>query len=424
MWADDPELRRAVDWFKTYIPDDDWQRRRLAAFAWLHASAIGEIGKDEKGQFFDAGDAFGWYLFLAEATLDHLWNVEPMYASRVVPLFRAIGRSLPLLLEVPGVDERVKRLVGPERRQPNGGLFELLVASAYRRMRADVAFKPEVAGQKTYDLDVTIDGVTYAVECKRMETSQYGEQERTRMRLLWYPASDIVANLGGSAFSSVDFKVPLSEVPDLYLVDKVRHWLSTGMTSLLWEDEIGQGVVGDMDLGPLQAALEDNEILAAGTLVIKLLTGRYRRHESHLQAIRFQTDGSPRFMSRCDQAIILRWKCSAEASVNAKAKDVVAKLAQATEQLPDDRPGIVHVGLEAVEGDASEDARIARVLASLERFEPRGKPLEFVYVHYFLPDSPPEGGWDFDERVDWRRISGTRLRPLRPATLVTPNTQD
>ncbi|UYN98673.1 MAG: transposase [Devosia sp.] len=418
LWQDDRDLRRAVDWLKSYI-GDDWERRRIAAFVRLHASAIGDNSGDEKGRFFDPTDMFGWYLFQAEAVLDHLWNSEPMYASRIVPVLREIGRSLPLLLDVPGLESRVRRLVGPERKQPNGGMFELLVAAAYRRRGAAVAFKEEPRGEKAHDLDVTLEGVTYAIECKRMETSEYGEAERMRMRHLWYPASDLMASLGRSVFGNVDFKVPLSDVPDRYLIDKARDWLDSSNPSLLWQDEMAVGVIGDLDLEPLQTALEDNEILAAGTLVIKLLTGRYRRHESHLQAIKFSVDGSPRYMSKCDQALILRWKCSAEASVNAKAKDVVAKLSQALDQLPKDRPGIIHVGLEAVEGDASEAARIERILKSLKRFDPRGKPLEFVYVHYFIPDSPPEAAFDFEERVDWQRITGTRKRPLQPETLIT-----
>ncbi len=47
-WPDDPDLRRAVDWLKGYV-GDDWPRRRLAAFARLHASAVGDDGFDEKG---------------------------------------------------------------------------------------------------------------------------------------------------------------------------------------------------------------------------------------------------------------------------------------------------------------------------------------------------------------------------------------
>lgn len=424
-WPDDPNLRRAVDWLKGYV-GDDWQARRLAAFARLHSSALGDMGDEEKGYFYDRGDVFGWYLFVAEAALDHLWNFEPMFGARVIPLLRAIGRSMPLLIGVPGLDERMRRMVGTERAQPNGTLFELLVAAAYRRGGADVAFVPEAPGQKkTHDLDVTLNGVTYAVECKRLETSEYGDKERMRMRTLWHPASEWIASLERSAFCSVDFKVETAGVPDDYLLGKVTEWLSSGRPSMLWDDDVGRGVIGDMDLGPLQEALSGgNDILAAGTLTIKLLTGRYHRHESHIQAIKYRSDSSPRLMNECTQAIVLRWKCSAGASVNAKAKDVVAKLARATEQLPSDRPGIVHIGLEAVEGDASEQARIERVLSSLERFDPKGKPLEFAYVHYFIPDSPPEGGWDFEERVDWRRISGGRQPPLLPAMLVTPSNEN
>ncbi len=84
-----------------------------------------------------------------------------MFGSRVVPILTAIGRSLNLLQSVSGVDERVRRIVGPERSQPNGGLFELLVAAAYRRAGATVAFRPERPGTaKTYDMDVCLSGST------------------------------------------------------------------------------------------------------------------------------------------------------------------------------------------------------------------------------------------------------------------------
>lgn len=70
-----------------------------------------------------------------------------MFGSRVVPIIMAIGRNLELLRDVEGIDERVRRLVGPERRQPNGALFEFLVAAAYRRAGAKVVFLPERPGQ-------------------------------------------------------------------------------------------------------------------------------------------------------------------------------------------------------------------------------------------------------------------------------------
>ena len=115
------------------------------------------MGSDDKGRFFSEADIFGWYLFLADAFLDHIWNYEPMYGSRVVPVLASVGRNLDLLRDVDGLEERVRRLVRGERRQPNGGLFELLVGAAYRRAGGKVAFLPEKPGKaKTHDMNVTL----------------------------------------------------------------------------------------------------------------------------------------------------------------------------------------------------------------------------------------------------------------------------
>ena len=274
-WPDNPDLRRAVDWLKAFMSRSEWQARRNAAFIRLYGSALGLPAHDRKGRFFDDTDTFGWYLFLADALLDHYWNYEPMFGSPVVPLFAAIGRDLGLLSSVRGLTERVKRLVGPERRQPNGGIFELLVAAAYRRAGGDVAFRAEAPGiSKTYDMDVNLAGREIAVECKRMETSDYGERERTRMRQLWRPASDLAQSAQRSTFGNITFAVPVFDVPDRYLFDRVSEWLTSGLPSLLWTDAISQGVVGDLDLGPLQKILETDQVLIPGTQLHEILTGR------------------------------------------------------------------------------------------------------------------------------------------------------
>lgn len=418
---DHPDLRRCVDWLKSYLQPGEWESRRNAAFTRLYASAYGFPAEDERGRFFDESDKFGWYLFLAEAFFDHPWNYEPMYGSRVVPLFAALGRDLELLNSVAGLDERVKRLVGPERRQPNGGVFELLVAAAYRRAGGEVAFRPERPGiAKTHDMDVTIGGRELAVECKRLETSDYGERERMRMRELWEPAAYIANAAERSTFGNVSFLIPVFGVPNRYLHDKVRRWLDSGSPAHVWADEVARGTMGEPDLTPLQHVLEGNEVLSASTRLQELLTGQYVRHARILQAVRTRQGMSPRYIKACDLAILLQWQSLAPASIDAKARDVLKKLAEANSQLPDDKPGIVHIGFEAVEGDEVERARYAKILASTGNFDPKGKPLEYVYIHYFVPESPPDEAWAFDETVHWQKIGGTDPRPLRSAFLVMP----
>lgn len=420
-WPDNPELRAAVDWFKSHMPNEEWHQRRVAAFVLLHRRAYGMTDLEEKGRFFDPGDSFGWYLFQAEAFLDHMWNYEPMYGSRVVPVLIAIGRDRALLEAMDGIDERMRRIVGSERRQPNGGLFELLTAAAYARQGGKVGFRPEERGRaRSWDLDVELGGRRYAVECKRMEVSEYGDRERTRMRQLWGPVAHLLAEEEVSTFCSVNLKVAASEVPDDYFVGKLVTWRSSDRPSLLWKDEVSEGVIGEMDLGPLQRVLETDDVLAAGTRLHQLLAGRYIRHANYNQIIRFQPGASPRYIGECDLAILFRWQNSSSISIGAKARDVMRKLAEAHDQLPSNTDSIVHIGFEAVEGDDVEKARYEKILASTGRFDAKGKPLRYVYCHYFVPESPPDEAWAYDETVQWRRISGDIPRPLAEPFLVLP----
>ena len=193
-WPDSLDVRRAVEWFRSGIPADEWKRRRLAAAKRMYGLIINGTEPGESGRFFESRDSFGWYLFQAEAYIDHVWNYDPVFGSRVVPVFAAIGRNAELLRDVDGIEERIARMVGAERAQPNGPLFELLVAAAYRRAGGRVAFVPEQrGGSRKHDMDVAVDGRNYAVECKRMEISDFGEAERTRLRTLWGPCA---AHLG------------------------------------------------------------------------------------------------------------------------------------------------------------------------------------------------------------------------------------
>jgi len=44
-WPDNPDLRRAVDWFKSFIPPQQWVQRREQAARRLYLSAMG-IGNE------------------------------------------------------------------------------------------------------------------------------------------------------------------------------------------------------------------------------------------------------------------------------------------------------------------------------------------------------------------------------------------
>lgn len=418
-WPDNPELRNAVDWLRGYIPDAEWRKRRQAAANRLYDTALGRIDADDKGRYFTEQDTFGWYLFLAEAFLDHIWNYDPMFGARVVPIIMSIGRNLGLLRDVEGIDDRARRLVGRERGQPNGALFEFLVAAAYRRAGAKVVFLPERPGQaKTHDMDVTLDGQTLAVECKRMEVSEYSERERTRMRELWKPSGLFLAKERRTTFCNARFCVPIQAVPADYLTARTKAWIASSDAAQLWDDNIASGAIGTLDLGPLNEALADHEVLASGSRILQLLSGSYERNANFVQILSIKRADNPRYLKACDMAVLLKWSSMSPQSIDGKARDILRKLAEANRQLPTDRPGIVHIGFEAVDGDVVERARYDKIIASTAKFDPGNIPLEYVMCHYLVPESPPELSFAYDETTQWCPIRPSGPQPLGETFLV------
>ncbi|HYE36888.1 hypothetical protein [Methylocaldum sp.] len=421
-WPNHPELRRAVNWLKSFMSEKDWIKRREVATRRLYAAAIGLLNDPTgKGRIFSENDTFGWYLFLAEACLDHFWNYEPVFGSRVVPLLMAIGRDLPLLESIPGLNARVCKMVGADRRQPNGCLFELLVAAAYRRCGAKVEFVEEKPGKKrTHDMNIELDGQIWAVECKRMETGEYGERERTRMRKLWGPSAAFFRREEKSVFCDVHFTVEIDAVPADYLTRKAKQWLESSLSSFSWNDEIGNGLIRNLDLSPLRTVLTNEYVLGGSSKVFELLTGQYMRNASYISTLKIEPAENPRYINDCSLAILLRWESMSPASIKGRARDILNKLSEATEQLPDNVPSIVHIGFEAVEGDRVEKARHEKILATARRFNPGSKSLEYIYCHYFVPESPPDQAWNYEETTQWCAIKPSRPRPLREHHLVLP----
>jgi hypothetical protein len=422
-WPDDPDLRRAVDWFTSFMSDADWRHRRFASLERFINGATGNLAQDPTGagRFFSADDQFAWYLFLGQAWLDHPTVYDFTFGSRVLPLLRAIGRSLELLKGVEGVGQRVQRMVGPERRQPNGALFELLVAAAYRREGADVRFLPEHPGvKKTHDMDVRVRGREWAVECKRMEIGEYTERERARARELWLPTAHELQQRGLNVLAKVQFTSELHEVSSEYLARHAVRWMAGGLLHPhQWQDRHGSGTIGLLDMTPLKTLLKTDDVAIHGSRMRELLTGRYKRNAKVIQVLHARMADNPLYVEVCDQAIVLDWESQSPGAIDGKARDVLKRLADGALQLPDDRPGVVHIGLEAVDGDEVEKVRYEKVINTVSNFDARGKPLQHMYVSWFTPESPPNSGEAFDETCHWAGMPG-HLRPLQDDILVLP----
>lgn len=420
-WPDDPALRRAVDWLLSFVNPEEWKDRRFAALQHFIDSATGHrTAPTDKGRFFDDKDRFAWYLFLGQAFLDHPTIYDFMYGSRVVPILTSIGRDLELLRSVGGVETRVRRMIGPEKGQPNACLFELLVAAAYRRAGATVNFLEEHPGvAKTHDMDVLLNGNNWAIECKRMEDGEFAEAERTRARELWLPLAHAFHNKGLSVLASVDFVKEMSAVPDDYLFRKAQKWLDIGaLFPHGWSDEYSVGKLQYLDLGPLQRTLAIDDVAINSSRMHELLLGHYKRNAHIISSLHIQLADNPLYANSCDAGCVFDWTSRSDASIDRRARDVLKRVADGCRQLPNGRPSIVHIGFEAVDDMNVEAIRYEKVMRSLANFDPLEKQLEYVFVTWFAPESPPDTAIAFDETCHWQAIRPTHSKPLDDILLV------
>ena len=169
-WVD-ADVVAALDWLAGTLPAALWARR-LDAVRDRFEAARGRWAEGERVSLHDPADRIAWYMFQARAyARDRRDWFEPE-AYRIAPLFRRLGQVLPDLKTIGGAQDRAHALMTKGRRQPDDGLYELLVAGAYRRAGWDTAFVDEMPGvAQRADLAVARGGRVWAVECKRVGRS-------------------------------------------------------------------------------------------------------------------------------------------------------------------------------------------------------------------------------------------------------------
>jgi len=109
--------------------------------------------------------------------------------------------------------------------------------------------------------------------------------------------------------------------------------------------------------------------------------------------------GNNVFLDELSFAVGAFWNCDAERSTERKARDIRRHLAEAVRQLPDGERGVVHIGLETLDGQIVEAERYARIVNTVRSFDARGKDLRWVYCHLFQSYAPPHDCWIIDETV-------------------------
>ena len=409
--SDDADLENALQWFLKFLSDDDWKRRVDAIEENIETSSQPKARKfqaEDYSSIYSGADRIAWYLYLLYTVQHNPLKYEPIQGARVIPIFKRLGADLDLLKGIGGVEDRIERLLGPEHTQPDGGLFELIIALLWKRNGyPTVEFIPESSQRKTPDLRAHSGQDEWYVECKRLQkSSEYSERERAKWQVMW---SKLVQHLTRNRISLVfemTFHVELESLPDDYLVTQLAGKLQfLSFPCHVFSNETWDVTSKPVDFRRASAHLSKYSVRFPSDQLQELLAGYRDPSRGFTCAIEGNfvrvgdTIGHNRFLDTLSFAACSYWSCDATQVILHKARDIRRQLARSVEQLPSVGKCAVHLGLETLDGPLVEEARHRRIMQSVVNFDSFGKDLRWVYCHLFQSYAPPDQLWVIDETV-------------------------
>lgn len=407
----DPDVERVFDWMVSFLGVENWRQRVNAIEAQLETMHAPHVTHEAATVFEPVSisdDRAAWYLYLVDTVLHAPQKYEPSQGARVVPLFKRLGTDFDMLKAVKGVDDRVERMLTSEKNQPDGALFELLVALLWMRNGIEeVELLDEAPPEKRPDIRALIGQEAWYIECKRLEkTSGYSERERHKWLRMWKRVGDVLIDRRYSVVLDVVFHVELESLPDDFLVTELCGKLALVQPPcVVISNEIWEVSVSPVDYATARDHLSKYSVKHPSDQIVELIGGRREPNRGFSSAIkgRFvqigEGHGNNYFLDELSFAIGAFWSCDANRSIECKARDIRRHLAEAVRQLPDGERGVVHVGLDTLDGQIVEAERYARIVNTVRQFDTGRKDLRCVYCHLFQSYAPPYDCWIIDETV-------------------------
>lgn len=231
--------KKALDWFIESMGEKEWHRRRKGVADYFHSVKDKTFTKEViQADGFEKhfspiavyADWISWYMYLVEAIFERQGCDDPFQSARIYPFFAAIGRDIDALKKMPGINQRLKLMFNEAQNKPDSTLFELAVALLYHRNGWDVVFLEEHPAKKTPDFEVTRNGMTFWVECKRFaKVTDFAEEERLHWQKRCKHLFNAMRLKKSRAFVDIIFKVPIADTLDHILGAAFFHYVDSGM---------------------------------------------------------------------------------------------------------------------------------------------------------------------------------------------------
>lgn len=421
-------LQAGLQPFLDRIGTEQWQVRRSLILQALRDRAPGPMLETAPSVRI-RDDEIGWYLFLAQQALDDPACTDISQAQRILPFIVGLGSRWHHAGNVEGLHRKLGELVHDYKQEPDGLLFEILVALAYAEAGWQVLLIEE-GPTKTADMRVQRGSQEFFVECKRQERStDYALTERNLFLRQWDRAKPLLLANRQWIWMRGDFHVELKDLPASFLEDVLRAVLPLRrQEEVLHDSELATIRARLIDRHAVRRHFEQYQVKANSPMLAKVLGGDWAPENS---ATTFQHMVKTSHLAWCDVPVLGTYiddvayasgftrEVDAEASIDKKAKDITKLLSKAVKQVPADRPSIIHVAAETMEGAATERRRTEKVMARVPAFITE-KPVVAVRFHRLLGNQRSDLMFEMDETVDQFQIDGVDLTAV-PHTVVVPS---
>jgi hypothetical protein len=435
--TNNPDLKRAFEWFLSFIEPDVWSSRKKAIEKHLEKihtpqTSLGKIKSHESISFHN--DRIGWYLYLVEMILTEPEKYEPIQGARVVPVFERLGANLETLKGIGGIEGKVKNIVSFKTRnipEPDSALFEILVALLWKKNGWEsVSFIPEAPPEKRADIKAVSGDKEWFIECKRLNgSSEYSNKERKKWLKMWSYLRDSLVEKKMPVIFDIVFHVELNTLPDDFLVRELESKLPLlSLPCTIISDKQWEVSFDTVNLDKARKHLENFHFKMPSNQLAELIAGHrdYNRGFTHVVHGKIERLGKEKvnnkYLTTIDFAACAFWHCDAKESIDKKARNISKRLGEAVKQLPSNKNSVVHIGLETLDGVLVEEKRYKRIFDTVKNFDNGGKDLQWIYCHLFQSYAPPEQDWVIDEMVYYFSQEDTiNKAPLNHHSTMTPS---
>jgi hypothetical protein len=407
-------IQAGIQLFLNEMPASEWTaRRRAIVTALVEKTAIqtnGRAGLAEAASLRIREDEIAWYLYLCELAVDAPLCIETSQAQRSVPFIASIGAKAHLVPKVAGFQRKISELLTVYKSNPDGLIFELLVALGYAEKGWDVEFIPESRDSKSPDFIARRPGREVFVECKRLaRTTEYSESERTTFLKLWDMATSELLKNKQWIWMHATFHVEVQTLPKEFLVDLLRSNLPLRTPeAILRDDEFATIKARLMNRPAIRDHLKNFMVKDHSPMLNSLMGGDWAPDNSsvtayyaahHQIARTCEVPALGRYVDDLGFACGITRVFDSPESIDKKAKDITKLLSKAVDQVPRHGQSIIHIACETMEGAAVEERRTEKVRLNIPQFM-SDKPVAEVRFHRIHAHSRPDMLFEIDERVD------------------------